>query len=285
MGIFLRHSHNVKPERWGSEADIQYAIRKNSEKIYGVDPDSNVLVMPLFFGFPCLDFSGKQNHGTPVGGVAYHSGSLDFNGTTGYVDGGSNPSLDNLVDSGDFSGAAQIYMTAHSAITGSPGWRQRIFAKRNAAPTDGWVVSIGDIKSIDFVSISAGSGDAIYKSSADDIPLNQWKFVAFAYTNSSQSAKLYIDGQEVSYTVQTAGVDATHIDSSASLRIGASYNLAAYQFFNGLIPEVRINNIALTAEQIALFYARPWDLYRRVGRTYYSIAAAPSIYIPRIMIF
>ena len=48
MAIFLRHSYNVFPSLWGSDADVQYAVKTNCEKIYGIDSDKLVLAMPMW---------------------------------------------------------------------------------------------------------------------------------------------------------------------------------------------------------------------------------------------
>ena len=61
------HKPQEKPRKWGSFQDVQYAIRKNAEKIYQIDPDSMVLCMPLFWGLPPLDYSKFGNHGTNYG--------------------------------------------------------------------------------------------------------------------------------------------------------------------------------------------------------------------------
>ena len=78
------HKPQEKPRRWGSFQDVQYAIRKNAEKIYQIDPDSIVLCMPLFWGLPPLDYSGKNNHGTNYG-ATYKDGGLDFDGSNDYI--------------------------------------------------------------------------------------------------------------------------------------------------------------------------------------------------------
>jgi len=272
---FLRQSHNVKPERWGSEADVQYAIAKNSEKIFGVDPDSNVLVMPLFFGFPCLDYSGKQNHGTPYGGVAYHSGSLDFDGVNDNVGIANNLSLNPL----QISISAWIKHAGDASIDAilskdhnETGNVQRVWQFRKDATNKLQLIVFkadADLSSVTGATTIADSTQRFVTGTWDGININ-----------------VYVDGKR----------DATPVAYAGSLQQGQTNNAligadetgsvgSKTNFFNGLIPDTRINNIVLTAEQIALFYARKWDLYRRVGRTYYSVAAAPSIYIPRIMIF
>jgi len=53
-------------------------------------------------------------------------------------------------------------------------------------------------------------------------------------------------------------------------------------FLNGAISEVRIASIVYTANQIALFHDRPWDIYRPVSRPVYFLPgeAPPSLSIP-----
>jgi len=266
MGIFLRHSHNVKPERYGSEADVQYSIAKNSEKIYGVDPNSNVLVMPLFFGFPCLDFSGKQNHGTPYGGVAYHSGSLSFDGVDDYVE---------VVDSASLDLSSFVIGGWFKWTSGAGSSVDKILDKTLSGGGNGWSFRVSSANQIGFWEPLNAWTESNVLSWSNGV----WYHIIVTYNGTNMI--FYRDGSGVGSSAKTLGT----INTSEPLKMGGA-GLSQYpQPFNGLIDEVRISNVALTTEQIALFYARPWDLYRRVGRTYYSVAAAPSIYIPRIMIF
>jgi len=260
---YLRQSHNVKPVRWGSEADVQYAIAKNSEKIYGVDPDSNVLTMPLFFGFPCLDFSGKQNHGTPYGGVAYHSGSLDFDGTDDYVGVGSGVPTSLKMGTGSFTVSAWVTIDAYTT-------------------TGGRIVAVGtNVKRYELRETLTVTDKRIYLTIDDDttktdlfltasnLDDSNRHYIVGVRDRASDLLRIYIDGIQ-----KVSGADNTNnsIDEDTAACIGRLSEADA--FFDGLIADTRINNIALTVEQIALFYARKWDLYRRVGRTYYSVAAA-----------
>jgi len=263
-----------KPQRWGNFQSVQYAIRKNSEKIFGVDPDSNVLVMPLFWGFPCLDFSGKQNHGTPVGGVAYHSGSLDFETNTQRVTFGSTALIDG---NQEFSLSMGIKLNTFKSATNDK-W---ITLKTVNANSNSWYVFAFDNAGYKDVSFGLGL------DSAGRFPLGspvagEWKHVVWTFHGNNLGTGsdyiVYVNGVSVviSATGDMSGTTTGNMLSSV---------VDGGAFLDGLIADTRINNIALTAEQTALFYARPWDLYRRVGRTYYSVAAAPSIYIPQIMIF
>ena len=256
-----------KPKRWGSVSDIQYAIRKNSEKIYGIDPDSNVLIMPLFWGFPCLDFSGKNNHGAPEGGVGYHSGGLDFDGTTGYL------LIPNDFFVGIASGTFLMRLSPSVASSGS------ISAFAGDSVSDYAFQFL-----LTTTNFYAGFYDGVWRravaTEGSDYSwvINESIQLGVGWDSVSPTVKILFNGQNVGTNYTTAFTQPAKNNLFIARRSSGN-------FFNGLIDDIRINNIAPTAEQIALFYQRPWDLYRRVGRTYYSVAAAPSIYIPQIMIF
>jgi len=273
---YLRQSHNVKPVRYGSDVDVMYSIAKNSEKIFGVDPDTNCLIMPLFFGFPCLDFSGKQNHGTPAGGVAYYSGSLSFDGVDDYV------TIPNSILSGMSTCAFGSWYKPDSV---ADNWAT-IFSDREDGSNRFLLAHWDDATDLKlFISISNTASTYAYTTN-DVFVLRQWSYIGVVYngngSTNSDKLKVYIDGVEKSLTFSGTLPSSIPIITNP-VYIGAE--IIGANYIDGLIDEVRINNIVLTAEQTALFYARKWDLYRRVGRTYYSVAAAPSIYIPQIMIF
>jgi len=265
-----------KPQRWGTPQDIEFAVAKNSEKIYGVDHKSNGLVMPLFFGFPCLDYSGKQNHGTPYGGVAYNGQGLDF-------DGG-----DDAVSLGDitFLDGASVW-TISSYINIGTVEAASILAKWMDAPTSQWSF-LQSLSATGEVGLAHRNSAAVtsYGTTTDaSLQVNTPYNIVWVGNSDINNYKLYVNGVQKTFSVTGRNVGVIN-NSTNHLFLGSRGSTVPLSYyFNGLISEARINNITLTAEQIALFYARPWDLYRRVGRTYYSIAAVPSIYIPQIMIF
>ena len=255
--IFLRQSYNVKPPRWGSPADIEYAIKVNAEKVYDVDPDSIVLAMPLFWGLPCLDYSGKRNDGVNHGAY-YKDGELEFVAADNdYIDCGHDASLQ--FGTGDFSVFARIKYTINDAtfrgIIGryilGEGW---LFVIYNAclafydSPADHWHNLISD-------------------------PLNDNSFHAVGFVKSGTSLKVYVDGLESNDLT----VSSDFIESI--IWIG-SYT--ANKSFGGFIDKVGISNAALSANQIALFHALPYGLYQPVVRRFYSIPLLDSIIDPTI---
>ena len=253
MAIFLRQSHNVKPSRWGSFADVQYAIRVNSEKIYDCNPDDDVLVMPLFWGLPCWDYSGYNNHGTNHG-ATYKDGSLDFGGND-YV---------------DVDGTSLI--TSPSAITVS-AW-----ARPDSLTVDQRLISRWATQFMLWMD-TGGVGDGwawIVATSAGDVKIGEdnsdasggKQFIVGTALSAGQ-AKIYVDGQETDSIALPGNISA----SAANILVG-KFGSA---YFGGVIDEVRIAKTDRSADTISLFYDRPWDLYLRIARPIWSIPAVEAI--------
>jgi hypothetical protein len=75
----------------------------------------------------------------------------------------------------------------------------------------------------------------------------QWHHVGFVYDLDSLHRRLYVDGVQIAE-------DATVVSgmpSDGGLYIGTSKGLDTGAFFSGLIDDVRIYNVALSAEEIA----------------------------------
>ncbi|MBC8468441.1 MAG: PD40 domain-containing protein [Planctomycetes bacterium] len=74
----------------------------------------------------------------------------------------------------------------------------------------------------------------------------QWHHIGLVYDSDAFHRRLYVDGIEVAEdTTVVAG-----IPSDGGLYIGASKDLDAGSFFSGLIDDIRIYNVALTADEI-----------------------------------
>lgn len=252
MGIFLRHSWNVKPPRWGSFADVQYAIRINSEKIYGIDPDNDVLVMPLFWGLPLLDYSGYNNNGTNHGTV-YQNGGLLF-GDSDNIEitnddiTGSTPTKETFLlsvmrtfSSGDVRGL----LSSPASGTGTPKRYLQLSSTNEirALPCD-----------VSYTGVTTST-----------VPLN--KQYQIAWVRNGTSNKIFMDRiEEVDSTI------------TATCTIGTAFYIGSGfgGTFPGIIFNCIVNKINMSANQIALFYDRPWDLYRPVSRPVWSIPAAET---------
>ncbi|MBE9483731.1 MAG: hypothetical protein IMY74_02725, partial [Bacteroidetes bacterium] len=183
MGIFLKHGYNVKPPRWGSPADVRYAIKINAEKIYDVDPNSIVLAMPLFWGLPLLDYSGKNNHGTNHG-ATYKDGSLLFDGVDDYVEFNQDISLE--FGTGNFSIHFK-FKTSDKSTNGMVSYGDR-------SDGAGWTAVIGANGNAKFL-IDDGTTQIISEDATDwaDGSLHDYS----VSVNKSGNQVIFIDGREV----------------------------------------------------------------------------------------
>ncbi|MBN1674646.1 MAG: DUF2341 domain-containing protein [Kiritimatiellae bacterium] len=90
---------------------------------------------------------------------------------------------------------------------------------------------------------------AAYRKSADYLLTNLWHHVAFTYNEDGDNAiKLYFNGALTTGGTDTAGAGAITDDGAYNLRIG---NQSDVRTFDGQIDEVRISDIARTADWIA----------------------------------
>ena len=76
----------------------------------------------------------------------------------------------------------------------------------------------------------------------------QWHHIGLVYALDGLQRCLYVDGVEVAG--DTAFVDG--VLSDGGLHFGADKNLSATSFWLGLIDDIRIYPMALTAEEIAV---------------------------------
>ena len=258
MAIFLRQSYNVKPPRWGSPLDVQYAIKVNAEKVYDVDPDSIVLAMPLFWGLPCLDYSGKRNDGVNHGAY-YKDGELEFDGFGDYVN-----------------------ITSLSGYTS--GENLTIYLRFKASSVDGTFNILFDREftfrlAIDAISkIRCYFGEGTWGNTTSGISDNivvvdQSFFVVATLDVTNNVARFYVDAVENANYVETKNPI-----TSDYARIGA-YSEAVSHNFPGLISEVGFAKAVRTADQIALFHALPYGLYQRVARRKYFFVTGIPVFM------
>jgi N-acetylneuraminic acid mutarotase len=77
---------------------------------------------------------------------------------------------------------------------------------------------------------------------------NQWYHIGLVYDRVTMRRHLYMDGAEVAVDADFIG----GVQTTGGLHIGAGQALDAGTFFSGLIDDIRIYDVALTAEQIAV---------------------------------
>jgi hypothetical protein len=204
-----------------------------------------------------IDSSINGNHGSPVGGVTSTTGrfsrGLDFNGTTGYVEVPYSPSmntadeltiegwvnLDEIRDNSFFVSRAESWPPDHAAF----GF------KVDSAGLEGWIWHTDE---------SHTGTDAYFKSESSlSPPVDEWAFVAMTYNSSERNIRLYLNGEEVPYSLQMEVPGDGRIDTPADVPILlGTMQLATGSLLpiNGQLDEVRILSRALAPSEILADY-------------------------------
>ena len=251
MAIFLRQSYNISPPIWGSPADRQYAIWQNLEEIYGCNHEDEVLIMPGFWGLPCLDYSKFGNDGVNSG-VIFKDGSMNFDAAdaffgcnnTGMTD--TNYFLSFWINPKDVT-TTQYVFDQTTAITGRRsvviGYQDGYFNYYDGAYPTGTAADTQIVATQDV-----------------------WQYIVMGTDGTKVYG--YKNGQKVVEETGTwVSTGATHF------YIGKGYR----DFHGRSIKEFRAAKAARTPAQIALFHDNPYGLYRPVSRPIWSIPAVGAI--------
>jgi hypothetical protein len=90
--------------------------------------------------------------------------------------------------------------------------------------------------------------DSVFPALESDFIItdNQWHHISLVYDADALHRHLYVDGAEVAKDTSLVG----GIPSTGGLYFGAGEDLAADSFFSGLIDDIRIYDVALSAKEI-----------------------------------
>jgi len=175
----------------------------------------------------------------------YSNFSLDFDGSTSYINCGNGSSLN---VSGDLSISAWVYIDAHKSYNG-------IISKIDATNRN-YEILVRSTANISFYSNDGAGGSIIQTNSTTTIADNTWTHIAVVVNSGvSNGTKFYFNGVEDA-TKGTHTIVGQTNDLHIGQRATGGFN------FNGKIDEVSIFNSALTAAQINQVYnnGRPGDL-------------------------
>ncbi|MBW2606134.1 MAG: LamG domain-containing protein [Deltaproteobacteria bacterium] len=255
MATFLRHSYNIPTNRWGSDADIRYALKENCEKIFGINYENLVLAMPMFNQTwnRLKDYSNSKNDGVPHGGNWTQLG-LTLDGTDDYVDLG-------------ISGGNLIEGTAYTlTINFHPyTWAQNyegVITKDQNSP---WSFSLRK---------SGVTGGIQWEMNGSSLQLGNiweaWDYIITLAFDASTGREGYVNG-----VLANSDAYKTQVTSNNDfLFIGTDYWFDTARHFDGHIKGVSIFDVALTPDQIALLNDLPYALYQPISRPiYFSIPA------------
>src|SRR5271166_1198750 len=186
-------------------------------------------------GTTLVDSSGNGNNGT-ISGASWvtdgeYGDALSFNGTNSWVTIPDAASLDLT------SGITIDAWVNPSALGGSGA----IAAKEQTGGLSYALYAAGSANAPPAGLINTG-GSNVNVSGTSALPLNTWSFLAETYNGSSLA--LYVNGT----LVQTTAASGSIAEPGGVLRIGGDSITGDY--FDGLIDELRVYNVALTASQI-----------------------------------
>lgn len=160
--------------------------------------------------------------------------SIDFNGTSDYINSGNNVNLEN-----EFTVSAWI---KRDAVNGS------ILSKKNA--TTGYEFYINATGNAQMTWTNGGAVQNI--TSTIVIPASKWHYITVSYDGTA--AKMYIDGV-LNNTVNLLRPQANTFD----FLVGAANSASPTRFFNGTIDEVRVWDMEITESQIRFLMNQEMD--------------------------
>jgi len=216
-----------------------------TSKVYAQDINSGLVGYWKFdkgSGNIAVDSSGNGNNGTLINSPAWVDGvfgkALSFDGASNYVQIPDSSSLDVTAN---VTVAAWVYPRAY---VDNAGDNPHIVSRCAANGQSIYLFGIYP-NSHKIMYAVCGTGNTLVQSSAANLTLNAWTYLAITYNGSYVS--LYINGTFNSGYAQSGPIQTT----SNRLTIGCnSYPVTTYAYFNGTIDEVRIYNRTLSQQEI-----------------------------------
>jgi len=167
--------------------------------------------------------------------AVYHMGesyALDFDGSDDYVD----VPNDNSLTPQNITVVLWLKTYENTAVT---TWNGIIKGAKGDGYSDGW--RLLDYNNYPRVQINfGGSTPQSLWGSSHKFPINEFVHVAFTY--DGQTARLYMNGQELDNLTNSSGIN---WQGTSDMQIGAAQN-----YFNGTIDDVHIYNRSLSASEI-----------------------------------
>jgi hypothetical protein len=236
------------PSVFGSTDTVIYIYYGKSDASDGADPenvwDSNFKMVQHLKDnttSQVLDSTSNNNDGTkkganePIQATGKIYKAQDFDGTDDYIDCGTGASL-------NITGAITLEMWLYPHSLGT--WQQILGKGQSGAPAyvnyDFWATTGSRVR----FSWGGDGTNGDYLDSGT-ITANEWVFVA-AVIDGSNNVKTYLNGLESA--TKTTSVSRSAV--AGMLEIGGFTDA----FFDGLIDEVRISNVARSAAWIKASY-------------------------------
>jgi len=184
------------------------------------------------------DSSGNVNNGTFVGNPERVEGkfgdALEFDGASSYVDCGN---ADNLSITGDLTFSLWLNISEYPT-----GWRNMLSKLVNDTNAE-FNFRYKTSTEAQFYFGTGAAAIVLGWNPSEDLPLNTWTHIA-GVRKSKEYMKLYFDGVEK----RSLNITADAISTDANVTIGRQSDSKFY--FDGIIDDVGIFNVALTVNEI-----------------------------------
>ncbi|HXJ43397.1 MAG TPA: LamG domain-containing protein, partial [Bryobacteraceae bacterium] len=198
------------------------------------------------------DSAGNGHTGT-VSGAAWvpgkFGGALAFNGVNNYVfasDAQSGGTIGVGLDVGtrDWSVAAWVQTTNSGMVLTKMGFV-------GGSNPDGWGLSVSANGTVGAVLHKSGVATVnIFSGDGSAVNDGQWHHIAVVF-NRAGSMTRYVDGVPSGATYSLSSLNAQSIDNTNQVQIGARDQAGDRVFFRGVIDDVRVYALALSASDIA----------------------------------
>ena len=208
-----------------------------------IDPKTCIGIWPFDEGSGNVvkDYSGNKNDGKLVKDPKWVDGkfgkALEFDGAETYVDCGKDESLN--IETG---GSVTMCAWVNSKVGSTAAW-QAIMAKR-----DGSSYSYGiNLTTNTFQVYTSGASGV--QGFAYNLPIGEWAFVCGIM--SEKPTTLYVNGELFKTVGPGGGVSAVPANPlTIAESFGAKAAFGNAEIFNGIIDEVAVFNVVLTADDI-----------------------------------
>jgi RHS repeat-associated protein len=208
------------------------------------------------------DSTSNSNNGAsygPVGSTGKIGGAASFSGSNQYIDVGNGTSL-------QITGSAITVEAWINTSESNPNQWKRILVKETPGNADPFIAYGFDrVANTNFVGFGVSHGAAgtnVTANSITPLVLGAWTHIVGTYDGSS--VKVYLNGTLNAQAATSGAIGGTTQD----VVIGAD-TANSSEYFNGLIDEARISNVARSADWIAAEYNN-----QNSPATFYSVGIA-----------
>ena len=263
--IYMYYGSSTAADQWSAEAtwDSNFVLVQHMNE----DPSGDAPQM--------IDSTSNSYDGTSVGTmtngdlIAGQIGNgLDFDGGNDGV---------TIPHNSDFDLVAPFAYSFWVNSASTPNLQEVLGHNKDASAYTGWSAEVVRTSGVDYFRTTA-QGNEISSTANSSIPEDTLIYIAVSKPSSGASYDIYVNGvEETSYTTDLTTNPSAY---TIVLSIGKTSFNGAGRYFNGVIDEVRISDIARSDTWVAASYNnQKWpDKDDHGASGFYTVAAGSSAY-------